>query len=146
MTNPPPDSGTLVTIASVIAAFGAAMLFFRVQREILMKTKGERNWIPWADRLLVAATLLCLLFVILPLVALDPNTTIYKAVPSAVSAASAILVAGYPFAILAHYRFILAGSRTRKRDNPEPSEKIVVLLTALAAIGVLVWLVCIRIL
>ena len=57
MTPHSPDSGTLAGVASVIAAFGAAMLFFRVQREITMREQDERNWIPWADWLLVVATL-----------------------------------------------------------------------------------------
>src|SRR6266850_2561849 len=95
------DTGTLANIASVIAAFGAAMLFFRIQRELEMVGKGQRVWLPWADRLLIAATLLCLLFVILPL--LSTTTT---SLPAAAAAAAAVLVAGYVFALLAHYRIV----------------------------------------
>jgi hypothetical protein len=40
------DPGTLSTIASIISAFGAAMLFFRIQRELQMRKSGERVWLP----------------------------------------------------------------------------------------------------
>lgn len=135
-----PDSGTLASVASVIAAFGAAMLFFRVQREISMRDHGERNWIPWADWLLVVATVISLLLVILPLVALDPTNRVFKAVPAAACGATAILVAGYPFAILAHYRFILAADRRGARSNPEPPERWLVGATAVLALAVFCWL------
>ena len=55
------DTGTLATVASIISAFGAAMLFFRIQRELDMKKQGERIWLPVADWLLVAATVVSLL-------------------------------------------------------------------------------------
>jgi hypothetical protein len=42
----PVDAATLATIASVISAFGAAMLFFRIQRELSMKEQGEQIWLP----------------------------------------------------------------------------------------------------
>ena len=48
-------------MASTIAIFGSAMLVFRVQREMEMAGKGERNWIPWADWLLLGATITSLL-------------------------------------------------------------------------------------
>ena len=51
------DSGTLANVASVIGAFGAAMLFFRIQRELQMRKAGERVWLPLADWLIFAATL-----------------------------------------------------------------------------------------
>ena len=37
------------------------MLFFRIQRELDMKKQGERIWLPVADWLLVAATVVSLL-------------------------------------------------------------------------------------
>jgi hypothetical protein len=61
------DASSLATTASIIAAFGIAMLFFRIQRELGMAERGEINWIPWADWLLVGATAVSLLLVILPL-------------------------------------------------------------------------------
>jgi hypothetical protein len=142
---PSPDSGTLSTIASVIAAFGAAMLFFRVQREISMSERGEINWIPVADWLLVVATIVSLLLVIVPLTICDPGTTFFKVVPAASCAGSAILLAGYPFAVLAHYRFILRGKRAGARTNPEPPEAWIVAVTAVAAIGTFAWAIAARI-
>lgn len=146
MSLPVPDSGTLANIASVIAAFGVAMLFFRVQREITMRNLNEPNWIPWADWLLIIATLLSLLLVILPLVAADPTSNLYKAVPSAACATSAILIAGYPFAILAHYRLIFGKKLgDAQRCNPELSELVIVFITSLLAVGAFVWTLCARI-
>lgn len=136
------DPSSLATLASIFAAFGAAMLFFRIQRELKMEESGEINWIPWADWLLVSATVLSLLLVVVPLVILPPRSAL-GAVPFAAVAASAVLVVGYIPAILAHYRFILSGGRTGARDNPEPSERFVVITVAVlaaAAAGAVLWL------
>ena len=84
-----PDASTLASIASVIAAFGSAMIIFRVQREEQMRSEGERVWLPLADWLLVVATLSCLLLIILPISAGFPFR-----LPAAASAASAVVVAG----------------------------------------------------
>src|SRR5260370_31436695 len=110
------DSGTLASFASVIGAFGAAMLYFRIQRELHMRQQGERVWIPLADWLIVLATLVSLLLVIVPLVALDPKVPGYLKLPTAACGATAILVCGYVFAILAHYRIFFGGSRTGPRS------------------------------
>ena len=129
------DPGTLSTIASIISAFGAAMLFFRIQRELAMGEKGEIIWLPVADWLIVAATLISLLFVIVPLV-LDA-----KRLPAAAAGSAAILVAGYVLAILAHYRILFThewlfwGKRRRGQfHNPEPSELIISLAAAVSAL------------
>jgi len=95
------DSGTLARIGSVIAGFGAAMLFFPIQRELHMERRDERIWIPIADWLLIGATLLCLIFVIV-LITLSAGFKI----PTMATGLSAVLVAGYIFAILGHYRII----------------------------------------
>ena len=132
----PPDSGTLASVASVIAAFGSAMIFFRVQREISMEEEEEINWIPWADWLLVIATWTCLILVIVPLMLLDPASRVFRVVPAAACAAAAVMVAGYPLAILAHYRFLFARGRTGPRTNPEPAERLIVITAfALAVIA-----------
>jgi glucan phosphoethanolaminetransferase (alkaline phosphatase superfamily) len=128
------DAGTLANIASVIAAFGAAMLFFRIQRELQMRGKGEPVWLPWADWLLVAATLICLLLVIVPIV-----STSSLNLPAAASASAAILVAGYVFAILAHYRIVFGRNRDGPRSNPEPAELLFVIVATVAAVGVFMW-------
>jgi hypothetical protein len=93
------DAGGLATVAAMISSFCAVMLVFRIQRETEMAKAGERQWLPLADWLLVGAALVSLLLVILPLTAFV-NTSL----PVAASGSAAILVAGYIFAILAHYR------------------------------------------
>jgi hypothetical protein len=117
------DASTLATIASVISAFGSAMLFFRVQ-QLHMQKQEEIICLPVRDWLLVAATLMCLLLVIVPLVSFPAIN-----LPAAAAGSAAILVAGYVFATLAHYRIlfgykhVLWGERRKGlRDHPEPSE------------------------
>ena len=135
------DPGIVATVASVIAGFGSAMLVFRIQRELQMASKNERNWIPWADRLLIAAILGCLIFVLFPLVSGIPSEPIRMRVASAACASAVVLLTGYVPAILAHYRLFLGGSRCGPRDNPEPAERwLTLLFVALAAatfVGVL---------
>lgn len=136
-----PDSSTLANIAAVITAFAVAMLFFRIQRELEMAEKSEINWMPWADWLLLGAAWLSLIFVILPLVSAHPTSLVYQVIPPAACAATAILVAGYSIAILAHYRLIFAAYAIGPRTNPEPGERYVVTLTALIALVAFVWTV-----
>ncbi len=64
------DPKVMATVASVVPDFGVAMLFFRIKRELEMHDEDEAVWIPWADRLLIAATVTSLLGVLVPLVAL----------------------------------------------------------------------------
>ena len=54
------EAGDLLTVASILAGFGCAMLFFRVQRELAMHDRNEIIWLPWADWLLIVATMLSL--------------------------------------------------------------------------------------
>lgn len=97
-----------------------------------MSERGEINWIPWADWLLVVATVMSLVFVIIPLLLLNPSSLWFKGVPPAAYAAAAILVGGYPFAILAHYR-LLFSKGSGPRTTPEPAERNLVVLTVLFA-------------
>src|SRR5258708_39254179 len=129
-----PDAGTLASFASVIAAFSAAMLFFRIQRENDMRQRGEVVWLPVADWLLVAGTVLCLLLVIVPVVTFANRT-----LPSAAAGAPALLVAGYIPAIMAHYRIVFGSQRTGPRDNPEPAEGAIALVTSVAAVAFFIW-------
>jgi hypothetical protein len=131
-----PDPGTLSTVASITSGFGVAMLFFRIQRELQMGREGEIVWIPVADWLLVCATLVSLLLVILPLVALSPAAGVLNRLPQAACAASSILVAGYILSILAHYRLLFGRKRTGPRYNPEPAERVLVFTTAALAAAV----------
>jgi hypothetical protein len=129
-----PDAATLTTIASIVSGFGIAMLFFRIQRELQMHERLEAKWIPWADRLLIAATLISLLLVIFPLVAFSATSTVVLRFASAACAAASLMVAGYVFGILAHYRLLFGKQREGPRDNPEPAEKVIVYAVIAAAL------------
>ncbi len=140
------EESTLATVATIIAAFGTAMLFFRIQRELEMQRSGETIWIPWADGLIVLSTLISLVLVVLPLI-IASNVAGTLMVASTACAAAVVLVAGYPFAILAHYRIIMGGGRTGLRDNPEPAERTCVIVTiGLAVLAALVtlWSIILR--
>lgn len=138
------EASELITIASIIAGFGIAMLFFRIQRELQMQNQGERNWIPWADRLLVGATLLSLVFVILPVTLIRSRNSPWAILPKAGASAASTLVAGYVFAILAHYRLFFGNKRNGPRSNPEPAEKLWVCVSILFAVIVAVWVILLR--
>jgi hypothetical protein len=134
------DAGSLATVGSIISAFGAAMLFFRIHRELHMVERGEVVWLPVSDWLLVVATTASLLLVILPLL-LSNDTRI----PTAVASAAVVLVAGYNFSILAHYRilfgrlyFVLGKKRTGPRTNPEPGELLFASVTVVVAALILI--------
>jgi hypothetical protein len=134
-----PDPGTLAAVASVIAAFSIAMIFWRVQRELQMSQNGEVNWIPRSDFMLISAAGISLILILLPLVSLSPSSWMYRVVPPAACAGAVVLVTGYPFALLAHYRLILGGRRVGPRSNPEPSERWIVPITWGAAIAAVIW-------
>lgn len=128
------DAATLATIASISSGFGIAMLFFRIQRELQMGQQLEVNWIPWADRLLIAATLISLLLVVFPLVTFGTTSPRVLRFASASCAAASLMVAGYIPGIMAHYRLFLGGRREEPRKNPEPVEKVVVFAVIAAAL------------
>jgi hypothetical protein len=87
-----------------------------------------------ADWLLVVATLSCLLPIILPISAGFPLR-----LPAAVSAASAVVVAGYLPSLLAHYRIVLGSERRGSHHNTEPIELLLVLITVVAALVAGAW-------
>jgi len=69
------DLASLMTVASIVAGFGVAVLVFRIQREAGLKV----HWLPWADRLLIAATSVALGVVILPIISFaQPPSSIVK--------------------------------------------------------------------
>ena len=125
------DVGILGTIASVIAGFGGAMLLFRVHHQLQVQKESEPLWISWADRLLILATLVALLLVLLPLVATTNRPGVMAHLPAAGCTAALILMAGYILAILAHHRLFFGAGRSGPRGNPEPAERVIVLLTVL---------------
>lgn len=131
-----PSHAILATIASVTTAFGVAMLYFRIQRELQIHKDLEREWVPWADRLLLGATLLGLMLVLLPIVIAPSATGRMGAIPAAACAASICMVSGYVFGILAHYRLIFGRKRSGPRENPEPAEKWLVIASLAVALGV----------
>lgn len=127
------DTGTLSTTASITSAFGAAMLVFRIQRELEMNRAGEINWIPLCDWLLIGATEISLLLVLVALTMLSGTSRLAN-LPVAACACASVLLAGYIPAVLAHYRLIFAGGRSGARTNPEPSERIIVIVTCALAL------------
>ena len=65
------DIPALLTVASIIAAVGFAVLVARIQRELHMKEKREITWIPWADWLAFGSTFLSM--VVVAVVVIDRN-------------------------------------------------------------------------
>jgi hypothetical protein len=128
------DPGVLGTVASVTAGFGVAVLLFRIQRELDMQQQDERNWIPWADWLLFISTITALVVVLLPLVLFPGSDAVGNRLPTAGCAAMLVAMTGYVVGILAHYRLIFGSKRSGPRDNPEPSERVVVLVTIVGAL------------
>jgi hypothetical protein len=68
----------------------------------------------------LVAVLISLLVVILPIVAFKSLSGLASKLPQAGCAATCVLLPGYPFAILAHYRLLFSKTRTgpRKTQNP----------------------------
>jgi hypothetical protein len=128
-----PNEETLATVASIIAGFGAAMLAFRIEREVQGQEEGEATWIPWADALLIGAIFASLLLVILPIVSFQMARGFAARLPRAACSASCILVSGYILSILAHYRLLFGRKRRGERENPEPAERWLVIGTILVA-------------
>jgi hypothetical protein len=131
--------GSFLTLASLFSGFGVTVLMFRIRRELEVRESDpdQPNWLAWADYLVMAAILLSLLFVVLPLTApAEPGPRAIALARGACSAA-AILLAAYPFAILAHYRIELGAQRLGERRKGEPIEKAFVIGAALVAVVVL---------
>jgi peptidoglycan biosynthesis protein MviN/MurJ (putative lipid II flippase) len=130
-----------LTVASILSGFGISVFMFRIQRELHVRDEHPEwpNWLAWADYLILAAILLSLLLVVLPLTAIaEPGRLIYSVAAGGCAAAS-LLVAAYPFAILDHYRIELGTWRTREGERPqerhkgEPVERRIVLVAAVLA-------------
>lgn len=112
-----PDSGTIATVASIAAAFAATILVLRIQRELQIRADRVATWIPPADRLL----------------------------PAPFCAAVLVLLTAYPFASLAHYRFVLAKGVTGPRGPAEPGELLVVKIASIASVLAFSWAVDLRV-
>ena len=127
------DSSTLSQIGGITAAFGVAVLFFRIQRHLSKKGHGKKPWIAVSDWLMIGATVTSLLIVIVPLVSFDIRANLLIKLVHAACATSSVLAVGYIFSILAHYRLILNIGKekphySKRRDTPL-AEKILVILT-----------------
>jgi hypothetical protein len=100
-----------------------------------MEAKDETTWIPWADRLVIGATLISLLAVIAPILTLGSGNLRALLVARAATLLSVILLAGYVPSILAHYRLLCGRRRIDEpRENPETAE--CALVTATTVLGV----------
>jgi hypothetical protein len=132
---------SVVTIASSVVGFGAVVLMFRIQRELYVQEvlKLNVNWIARADWLVIVAIMLAgLLGLILPLSGFTLSG-IFEQIPTAACLSAVILLLGYVFAILAHYR-LLGNSPAAKEDgsipprsNPEPPEGLIFWVTLIIA-------------
>ena len=130
-----------LTVASILSGFGISVFMFRIQRELRVRDEHPQwpNWLAWADYLILAAILLSLLLVVLPLMAVaEPGLFVYSVAAGSCAAAS-LLIAAYPFAILDHYRIEIGTWRTRAGERPllrhkgEPIERIIVVGAAILA-------------
>jgi hypothetical protein len=128
------DNSTIAQVASIIAGFGATMLFFRIQRELEMWSKDEPVWMPWADWLLIWATIIALLGAVFPIVTTLSSSVFVTNLARVSCMVATLLLTGYIPSILAHYRIIFGKRRSGPRGNPEPAERILVILTVVAAV------------
>jgi len=103
----------VATIAAIVAGFGVAMLFFRIDRELEVDEGGRQIWIPWADWLLIGATLCAIVIVLLPLLLFAESDTFGHRVPTAGCAAALTSLVGYVLGILA----TTASSRARLTER-----------------------------
>lgn len=123
------ENGALATIAGIVAALGTLILFFRSQRE----QQGERTEIPWANALLIGATLSSLLLVVLPLVALPHPWPWAVALERAACAAGVIMLSGYVLAFLVDHRLLWSGKRSGPASDPEAAERLAAWITLVVA-------------
>jgi len=137
-----PTPQPYLTVASILSGFGISVFMFRIQRELHVRDVHPQwpNWLAWADYLILAAILLSLLLVVLPLMAIvEPGRLAYSIAAGSCAAAS-VLIAGYPFAILDHYRIEIGTWRTQEGERPqerhkgEPIERMIVIGTAALAV------------
>jgi hypothetical protein len=117
------------------------MLIFRVQREVQIKEQNDdsASWIPWADRMLLVATMIALLLGVLPILfgQFIRGPAVLLA-PSALVAA-VIMTSAYALALLAHYR-LWPFSGEREMVPGEAPERVVVLVgSAVGIVGAIIY-------
>jgi hypothetical protein len=124
----------VANVASTVVGFGSVILMFRIQRELQMRDKNETSWIAYSDWLVIVAMIMAgSLGLALPLSIRWFQLTKF---PAAACSSSVILLIGYVFAILAHYRLILGRGRRGRRKNPEPAEKVLISIFGVLATDV----------
>lgn len=127
-----PNAETLATVASIVAAVGTAALFFRIPREIKMMEKGQPTWIAGCDWLAIAATLVAVIFGLLPVLLFHGCELLGRRIPTAACAASLTALAGYPLALPAHYGLLFR--KGRKWKQVEPLECMIMVIAAVLAV------------
>lgn len=131
-----------LTVASILSGFGISVFMFRIQRELGVRDKHPDwpNWLAWADYLVLAAIVISLSLVVLPLIMFSQPSEFVYSIAAGACAASSLLMLAYPFAILDHYRIEIGVWRTKSgesanvRHKGEPLEKGIVITTGLTAI------------
>jgi hypothetical protein len=135
-----------LTVASILSGFSISVFMFRIQRELQLRERHPewRNWLAWADYLVIATIILSLLLVVLPLVAFpDPSEFLFS-IAAGTCAATSLLLIAYPFAILDHYGIEIGGWRKKAdedveiRHKGEPIERAIVIVASLTALLVFV--------
>jgi hypothetical protein len=137
MPTPAISPSDLIAVAAMIFGFGIVVIMFRVQRELWAQETHPKwpLWTSWADWLILwSVPLGCL--AILSLLSF-PWMRPIMAVAAALCASAVVLQTGYIPAVMAHYR-IFFGKRRRADNVPreagEPSERVLVILTAVVAL------------
>src|SRR5262245_16859809 len=87
-----------LTVASILSGFCISVFMFRVQRELRVRDRSpdEPNWLAWADYLVMAAVVISLALVILPLVAIPEPSRFVFSIAAASCGAASILLLAYP--------------------------------------------------
>jgi hypothetical protein len=129
------DADAYLSVASILSGFGITVLMFRVQRELKLKEMKPPKVIrlAWADYLILSAITLSLILVVLPLLLLRSVPEICITPSAASCAASCILLAAYPIAIIDHYH-IEWNKRSGKGLKGEPGERLIVTAAATLAL------------
>ena len=137
------DAGAYLSVASILSGFGITVLMFRVQRELTLREmdRPKITRLAWADYLVLAAIILSLIFVVLPLLLLRSVPENFDTLSAASCAAACILLAAYPFAIIDHYH-IEWNKRSGHGLKGEPGERRIVIaagvLALLAFVGIFI--------
>jgi hypothetical protein len=123
----------VLTVIGFVIAFALAALVIRLQREIEMRDKGERNWLTCADELVVVATALAGIAFIA--VFALPSQPYIASIILMLLIGATILEVGYIPSILAHYRIVFGTNQVGLRQRCEPLERCFVRWAFAVALG-----------